>query len=65
MAYGRLHSLQGDCVPRLLAAGTIDEGRTAFLALTDAGVSQRELMRRCNPKTDDHITTPQVLWLLL
>lgn len=42
----------GYCVPHLLAAGTIDEGRTAILALSAAGVSVRKLEHHCDPLVD-------------
>lgn len=56
--YLRLQRLQGSCVPRLIAAGSIEEGLSVFLALSDAGTS---LYSRCEPTLDESsVITPQV-----
>lgn len=58
-AYGRLQHLQGICIPMLLAAGTLHEGRTAFVALSDAGVSLQDLEDGCDPTLNTRIITVQ------
>ena len=45
-AYQRLEHLRGSCVPGLLAAGTLHQGRTAVQAMTDGGVGAPHLAAR-------------------
>jgi hypothetical protein len=39
---------------------TVNEGREALLALTDAGVSLQDLEAQCDPLQDNHVFTEQV-----
>jgi hypothetical protein len=48
-AYQNLEHLQGSCVPRVLGAGSLDRGRTAFIAMTGAGINARELLQCSSP----------------
>ena len=48
-AYQNLEHLQGSCVPRVLGAGSLDRGRTAFIALEDAGMNARDLLQCSSP----------------
>ena len=58
LAYQQLDSLQGQYIPHLLAAGTIDNGRTA--PLTDAGTSMQDLVLQCDAHVGSHVFTQQV-----
>jgi hypothetical protein len=60
LAYHQLESLQGQYIPHLLAFGTINQGRDAFVALTDAGTSMQDLVLQCDALLEDHALTQQV-----
>lgn len=59
-AYRRLEALQGSCIPVLIGAGTIEGGRTAFIAMSDAGIQLTTLEQQCDPLLQTEALTPEV-----
>ncbi len=45
-AYQQLAHLQGECVPRLLASGTLFRAQTAVQAMSDGGIGVHDLATR-------------------